>query len=310
MTADEVEPASRPRRVLISGASGLIGSALAGHLSQLGDEVRQLVRRPARTSAEIPWDPTTRHLDVAALDGVDAVVNLSGAGVGDKRWTPSYKQTILTSRTDCTTALAEAIARSGRPVRFVSGSAVGYYGDRGDEVLTEDSAPGDGFLAEVVRAWESSTHAAEDAGSPVVHARTGLVLAPSGGALAPLVQLAKLGIAGPFGRGRMWWPWISLLDEVAALTFLIDHEEVTGPVNLVAPAADRQKDVIASLASRMGRPSLVPAPPAAMRLVVGQFADEILASQRVVPTRLRAAGFEHTHATLEQAMEWLVPALD
>ncbi|HYN28662.1 MAG TPA: TIGR01777 family oxidoreductase [Dermatophilaceae bacterium] len=293
------------RRVVVAGASGLIGGALCARLVERGDSVVRLVRRPPAGPGEVRWDPSTRRLDPHVLEGTAAVVNLAGAGVGDRRWTPSYKTEILTSRTDTTHAVAAAVAQSGAPVRLVNASAVGFYGSRGDEELTEDSGIGDGFLAEVVRAWEASTAPAVDAGASVALARTGLVLAASGGAAGRLLTVARLGVGGPLGRGRQWWPWITLQDEVRALLHLLDGD-LRGPVNLTGPEPARQKDVARALGRALGRPAVLPAPSLALRAVLGEFAGEILASQRVLPQRLLADGFLFEQPTLEAAVEWLL----
>lgn len=294
------------QRVAITGATGLIGSALSSYLVARGDDVRHLVRREARTGSEISWDPSQRRLDPADLDGVDAVVHLAGAGVGDHRWNAAYKQVIMSSRTDGTTTVASAVAVHGDRIRLVSGSAVGYYGDRGDEVLTEASAPGVDFLAEVTQAWETATHAASAAGAPVATVRTGLVMARTGGAFDPLVRLARLGLAGPMGSGRQWWPWITLDDEVRAIVHLVDHREVTGPVNLVGPEPLPQKQIVAEIARQLGRPSVVPAPSFALRAVLGEFSGSITASQRVVPARLQESGFDWVHDTIAGAVATIV----
>ena len=291
--------------VAITGASGFIGSALAGHLRARGDTVVEFVRRAPVGPQERQWS-TSVELGSDALDGVDAVVHLAGAGVGDRRWSPDYKRQILASRVDGTTRMADAIADSGRQIRLVSGSAVGYYGDRGDEVLTETSRPGAGFLSEVVQAWELATSRASEAGSPVAHARTGLVMGPGGGAFARILALTRLGLGGPLGRGRQYWPWVTLHDEVRALTWLVDHPEVTGPVNVVGPDPLPQAEVAKAIAAALGRPAIVPAPSFALRIAVGEFASDILASQRVMPEVLRSSGFVHDHATIESASEYLV----
>lgn len=298
------EPGAR-RRVVIAGASGLIGTALSTLLELRGDQVLRLVRRPVRGAGEIRWDPASRHLDPAALEGADAVVNLAGAGVGDRRWTPAYKRAILTSRTDTTFALATAVADADPGIRFVGGSAVGYYGDRGEEVLTEDSPAGEGFLVEVVRAWEGSAQPAVDAGAKVAFARTGLVLAPGGGAAGKLLTLARFGLAGPLGNGRQWWPWITLHDEVRALAHLLGSDLV-GPVNVVGPDPQRQKDVATALGGALHRPAFVPAPSLAIRAILGEFAGDVLASQRALPTKLLADGFAHDHQSIEDAVDWLL----
>ena len=296
-----------PQRVAITGASGLIGSALSAFLSERGDEVLHIVRRPARTSAEITWDPSNRQLEAAALANVDAVVHLAGANVGEKRWTPSSKQEIFASRVDGTHTLAAALAEADHPIRLVSQSAVGIYGsDRGDEVLTEKSESGHGFLAEVVRAWEAAAEPARAAGLAVAHPRTGIVLAPGSGAMGPLLRLAQLGLAGPLGSGQQFWPWITLRDTVRALAFLVDRPEITGPVNVVGPAPARQKDIAAELARQLHRPALLPAPGMGVRLYLGEFANDILGSQRVVPERLCESGFAHEHDSLPKAIGWLL----
>ncbi len=292
-----------PRRTIaITGASGLIGRALADHLSARGDIVVRLVRRLPHSPVERQWDPDREWLDPASLADVDTVVNLAGAGVGDHRWTTSHREAILTSRVSGTRTLVTAILAAGRPIALVNGSAVGYYGDRGEEILTEESPAGLGFLSEVVRAWEGATRPLADAGLAVSMARTGIVLAPDGGALAPLLRLARLGLGGPIGSGRQFWPVISLTDEVAALTFLIDHPDLTGPVNVVGVEPVRQRDLMSALGALLHRPAVLPAPKFAVRAVIGEFAGEITASQRVLPERLRAAGFEHRHSTVAAAL--------
>lgn len=295
------------RRVVISGASGLIGSALSAHLVTRGDDVVHLVRRPARTTSEISWSPGDRPLDPASLEGVDAVVHLAGAGIGDKRWTSTYKAIIRRSRIEGTRALAQALTQLDRPVRFVSGSAVGFYGDdRGDEVLTEGSAPGGGFLAEVVRAWEAQTEPAARARHPVALARSGIVMSRSGGTMARILPLARLGLGGPLGTGDQFWAWITLVDEVRALAWLVDHPEVTGPVNLVAPTPARQRDIMRMLGAALGRPSFVTAPAPAIRATLGGLADGVLGSQRVEPTVLLSEGFSFDHPDIASAVEWVV----
>jgi uncharacterized protein (TIGR01777 family) len=293
-----------PQRVAITGSSGLIGGALSAFLTARGDEVVHLVRRPARNAAEVAWNPADRHLDPGSLDDVDAVVNLAGAGVGDHRWTPSYKQQILASRVDATYTVASALAERGGTARLVSASAVGYYGDRGDEVLTEESGPGEGYFPEVVAAWEAAADPARDAGIPVAHVRSGIVLSGRGGALEPMLRLGRLGLGGPLGSGRQYMPWITLRDEVAAIAFLVDHPEITGPVNLTGPEPSPQREIAAELGRQLHRPAFLPAPGFAIRTVLGEFAQDVLASLRVVPNRLVAQGFVHQDATLEQAIAW------
>jgi uncharacterized protein (TIGR01777 family) len=295
---------SQRQRVAITGASGLIGGALSAFLSARGDDVVHLVRREPRARYEIGWDPASRKLDPGHLSGLTAVVHLAGAGVGDHRWTPSYKQKILDSRVDGTATIATALAALGEPIALVSGSAIGLYGDRGSDLLTEESEPGSGFLADVVQAWEAATRPAQDAGLRVVHARTGLVLTPDGGAMKRVLPLAKLGLAGPLGTGRQYWSWITLQDELRALAYLID-QDLAGPVNLVSTQPMQQGEVMKALGAQLGRPALLPAPALALKVALGEFANDILASARVLPSVLTASGFVFEHDTIDSAMRWL-----
>ncbi len=299
------EDSPPPQRVAITGASGLIGSTLSAFLRARGDEVIHVVRREPGGSHEIAWDPSSRRIDSGDLSGLNAVVHLAGAGIGDHRWTPAYKQVILSSRVDGTATISKALADLGEPIALVSGSAMGFYGDRGDEILTEDSTAGHGFLADVVQAWESATRLAQDAGLRVAHARTGLVLAPKGGAMERVLPLARLGLAGPLGSGRQYWSWITLHDEIRALAHLID-QDLSGPVNLVSVQPLRQAEVMKALGTVLGRPALLPAPTLALKVILGEFAGDILGSQRVLPSVLTASGFAFDHDTIESAMRWLV----
>lgn len=291
-----------PQRVAVTGSSGLIGGALCAFLAARGDEVVRVVRRPARSGEEVSWDPAARRLDPEDLRGVDAVVHLAGAGPGDRRWDARYQQEILASRVDGTTTVATVLADLGQPVRLVSQSAIGYYGDRGEELLTEDSAPGEGFMPEVVQAWEAAADPARDAGLAVVHPRTALVMTARGGALERMAKLARFGINGPLGSGRQWWSWISLRDEVAALAHLVDHPEVVGAVNLAAPAPARQVEVARAVGRAMHRPAVLPAPGFGVRIVLGGFADEVLTSKRVSAQRLVDTGFTHHDSDLEDVV--------
>jgi uncharacterized protein len=293
-------------RIAVTGSSGLIGTALVAALRARGDEVVRLVRRAPGSADEVQWDPSSRVLDPRALDGVDGVVHLAGAGVGDHRWTPSYKREILTSRVDSTHAVAGAVAAAGHRVRLVSGSAVGFYGDRGDEELTEASPPGADFLSDVVLAWEAAAQPAVDAGASVAVIRSGIVLAREGGAMKPLLRLARLGLGGPLGSGRQFMPWITLADEVGAILHLLDRDDVTGPVNLSAPSPARQREVADALGRALHRPAVLPAPSVAIRLVLGEFAVEILGGQRIVGKKLEASGYSFQHADLDTAIRWLV----
>ena len=299
---------SQRQRVAITGASGLIGSALSAFLSARGDDVVHLVRREPRARCEISWDPASRKLDSGDLSGVTAVVHLAGAGVGEHRWTPAYKQEILASRVNGTATIATALAELGEPIALVSGSAIGAYGDRGEEMLTEDSDTGKGFLADVVRDWEAATLPAQRAGLRVVHARTGLVLTADGGAMQRILPLARFGLAGPLGTGRQYWSWITLHDELRALAHLID-QDIVGPVNLVSTQPLRQAEVMKALGAQLHRPAVLPVPALALKVALGEFASDILASARILPSVLTASGFVFEHDTIESAMRWLVDAL-
>ena len=290
----------------MTGSTGLIGTALVTSLHAAGHDVVRLVRRSARAADEVSWDPAAGTVDLDGLAGVEGAVHLAGAGVGDHRWTAAYKQTILESRVQGTATLVKALAQlDPLPKVLVSGSAVGFYGDRGDEVLTESSAAGTGFLADVVKAWEGEASAASDAGIRVVLARTGLVFAPHGGALGKLLPLARLGLAGPLGSGRQWWPWITLDDEVRALEFLLQNE-LEGPFNLGSPQPQRNIEATRAIGRALHRPTLLPAPAFALRLALGEFAGDITASQRMLPARLLEAGFGFHHQTVDQAASWVV----
>ncbi len=291
-----------PQRVAITGASGLIGGALSAYLTDRGDEVVHLVRRTPRRPHEVRWAPERHELDPSVLRDVDAVVNLAGAGIGDRRWTPAYKRLLRESRVATTTTVAEAIAAAEHPIRLVNASAIGFYGDRGEEALDETSPAGTGFLSDLVMEWEAATGSLQAAGHSVALARTGLVFSPHGGALGRLLPLARLGLAGPLGSGRQWWSWISLVDEVRALAHLVDHPQLRGPFNLVGPAPARQRDVVRALGRLLGRPALLPAPRPALRIALGEFAGDILASQRVAGTRLTDSGFTWRHPDLDAAL--------
>jgi uncharacterized protein (TIGR01777 family) len=289
-------------RIAITGASGFIGSALRRSLEGDGHEVVG-VSRSADRPGTIGWDPAAGRIDATELEGFDGVVHLAGEGIGDKRWTPEQKAKILESRKQGTTLLADALASLDRkPPVLVSGSAIGFYGDRGDEVLTEASSSGDDYLSEICRAWEASTAPAEQAGIRVAHIRTGIVLG-EGGALRKMLPLFKLGIGGRLGSGDQWMSWISLADEVAAIRFLLDHA-VAGPVNLTAPNPVTNRDFTKALGSALSRPAVLPVPKFGPKLLLGkELADLLLfGSQRVLPTVLTEAGFEFQHPDLEPAL--------
>lgn len=300
----------RPTRVLISGASGLIGTHLTERMRAQGRNVSHLVRRDPRTDDERFWNPVTGEVDRSAFDGVDAVVNLSGAGIGDRRWTEQRKQEIRESRVATTALLAETMAGlRNPPAAFISQSAIGFYGERGDEVLTEQSdrgASGD-FLTDVTVDWEQAATPASDAGIRVVHPRTGLVLAANTQLLGRLVPIFRLGGGGTLGDGSQWWSWISLGDQIRALTHLIDHG-LSGPVNLVAPEPVTNADFTRILAEVLNRPSFLRVPRFALNLVLGEEAAEALGfgSTRVLPGLLLESGFEFRHPTLETALQHLL----
>lgn len=280
-------------RIAITGASGLIGTALSTSLRADGHHVLAVVRRTPRSADEVEWNPAKGQIDAAALRGVDAVVHLAGAGVGDRRWNTRYKAEIMASRILGTQTIAQAVVDAGVPV-LISGSAIGYYGDAGDAVLTEAAGRGPGFLADVVQSWEEATSVAQEAGVRVALIRTGLVAAKQGGAFARLLPIFRLGLGGPLGDGRSWWAAISLHDEVRAIRFLIDRP-LHGAFNLSAPRPVTNRDFSRALGRALHRPALLSVPRFALRLAVGEFAGEILASQRVVPQRLLESGFVFDH---------------
>lgn len=284
-------------RIAITGASGLIGAALAASLQADGHTVVSLVRRPARTDAELSWNPATGEIDAAGLRGVDAVVHLAGAGVGDRRWNAAHKRDVLDSRVTGTNTIARAVVEAGVSV-LISGSAIGYYGETGDAAVEESSGRGTGFLADVVVAWEEAAQPAIDAGVRVAFIRTGLVASTKGGAFGKMLPLFRLGLGGPLGNGRQYWSAISMLDEVRAIRFLIDHQ-LYGAFNLTAPVPVTNREFTRSLGTALHRPAVIPVPAFALKLVVGEFAGEILGSQRVLPNRLLESGFRFEHATVD-----------
>jgi uncharacterized protein len=294
-------------KIVISGASGLIGTQLVAKLSQGGHEVIRLVRRSPK-SGEIQWNPKSGTLDAAALEGADAVIHLSGAGIGDKRWTTGYRKEILDSRTDTTALLAKTIASlSRKPSVFLSGSAIGIYGARNDEQLTEVSTHGTGFLAEVCEQWEAAAKPAVDAGVRTVYLRTGIVLSPKGGALKKLLPLFKLGVGGKFGNGKQWQSWISIDDEIGAIEYLLTAN-VSGAVNLTAPNPVTNAEFTKVLASILKRPAIVPVPTFAPKILLGgELADALLfTGQRVIPAALNASGYTFKHTSLESALRSLL----
>jgi len=294
-----------PGIVAVTGASGLIGTALVAYLSTQGCTVRRFVRRAARAPDEIAWDPARGVLDPADLADVDAVVHLAGAGIADARWTPERKRELLESRVVSTRTLVRALAESrGACHTLVSASAVGYHGDGGEAWLDDTSAPGQGFLAELARSWEDAAAPAAAAGLRVVHPRIGIVLWPQGGALAPLLPLFALGAGGPLGSGRQWWSWVTLHDLLAMLRFALVTPTLTGAFAAVAPQPVRMRELTAALGRVLGRPSWLPAPAFALRLALGgEFADSLLlAGQRLRPALLERLGFAYRDPQLAPAL--------
>jgi uncharacterized protein (TIGR01777 family) len=290
--------------VAVTGSSGLIGTALVRSLEADGHRVRRLVRRAPTGADEVAWDPDGGTIDADGLAGIDAAVNLAGPGIGDKRWSDERKRDLRGARIDGTRLLAETMAQlADRPSVLVSGSAIGYYGDRADEVLTEASSAGDDFLAELCVDWEAAAAPAAEAGIRVALSRMGIVLAPGGGALAKLLPLFKLGAGGRMGSGRQWWSWITIDDAVGALRHLLDHD-VTGPVNLVAPGTVTNQGLTEALGRVLHRPTLLPVPRFGPKLLIGgeAAATFLYASQRVAPTVLEAEGFTFAHEDVETAL--------
>ena len=294
-------------KIIISGASGLIGKPLVASLRKHGHEVVQLVRRAPQAN-QSQWNPSAGQLDVAVLEGCDAVIHLSGAGIGDRRWTAKYKKELVESRTKSTSLLATTIAKCNKkPSVFLSGSAIGIYGARGDEELTEQSSHGDSFLAEICKQWEAAAKPAVDAGVRTVYLRTGIVLTPLGGALKKQLPLFKLGLGGKFGDGRAWQSWISLDDELAAIEHLLTAK-VSGAVNLTAPNPVTNADFTTALARALKRLAILPIPKFGPKLLLGgELADALLfTGQRVMPIELQKSGFTFAHSTIDVALRALL----
>jgi uncharacterized protein len=293
--------------VVISGSHGLIGTALIPALQAAGHRPVRLVRG-SPTGDEIKWDPAANTIDSASLEGCGAVVHLAGAGIGDKRWTPEYKTVLIESRTKGTSTLAGALSGlSKKPAVLVSGSAIGIYGNRGDEDLTEDSKVGTGFLSELCVKWEAATAPASSAGIRVAHIRTGIVLSPKGGALKKQLPIFKLGAGGRFGDGKQWQSWISINDEVRAIMHLITAD-VSGPVNLTAPKPVTNGEFTKSLGAALKRPTLLPIPSFGPKLLLGAelVQNLLLDGQKVLPNKLTASGFTFSHPTLPEALKALL----
>jgi len=291
-----------PQRIAVTGASGLIGTALVGYLKSQGHTVQRLVRRAAVSSEEITWDPIAGTVDMEALTGVDAVIHLAGAGVSDKRWTKKYKSEILNSRLLGTTTIAKAVAIV-KPQVFISASAIGWYGESGNRAVVETDRVGDDFLAAVCREWELAADLAGDVRT--VKLRTGLVLDPTGGALGKMLPLFRFGLGGKLSNGKQWWSWITLHDQIRAIAFLLENK-VSGPVNLTSPNPVTNSEFTAGLARALHRPALFPVPGFALKIVLGGFSAEVLGSKKVMPQALTEAGFTFDYPHISSALEKLV----
>jgi uncharacterized protein (TIGR01777 family) len=299
--------------VAVDGATGLIGSVLVHRLLADGDDVTALVRDPARAAGRlgsarlVAWDPVAAEAPADALADCDAVVHLAGEPIGDWAWTTDRKRRIRDSRVVGTRNLVAALRRLGRRPRvLVSGSAIGYYGDRGDELLDESSAPGDDFLAQLCRDWEREAMAAEELGVRVVRLRTGLVLANEGGAFPRLVAPFRFFVGGPLGSGRQWMSWIHLDDEIGLIVHCLRDDRMAGALNAVAPSPVRNAAMARAIARILGRPALLPAPGFALRLLLGERVQLLLDSQRVAPRAALAAGYTFRYPTLEPALRSLL----
>ena len=292
-------------KVLISGAKGLVGDALGKSLAKDGHEILSLVRRPSNNKSEIEWDPNKGTLDAQLLEGMDVVIHLAGESIASGRWTDEKKQKIFDSRVKGTTLLSEALAQlSAPPATFISASAIGFYGNRGDELLTEQSAPGHDFLADVCIAWEKATSAAEAKGIRTIHTRFGIILDPKGGALSQMLTPFRMGVGGKVGDGKQWISWIALADVTRGLNCLIEKTAIKGPVNFVAPHPVTNAEFTKVLGRAVSRPTIFPMPAFGARLVFGEMADALLlSSTKVQPKVLREHGFEFEFPTLQAALE-------
>lgn len=291
-----------PQRIAISGSSGLIGTALVGHLKSEGHTVQRLVRRAPVAADEVQWDLQTGYVDLSALAGVDAIIHLAGVGVGDKRWTKKFKSEILNSRLLGTTTIAKAVAEL-KPQVFISASAIGWYGESGNRAVVETDRVGDDFLAAVCREWESAADLAADVRT--VKIRTGLVLDPTGGALGKMLPLFRLGFGGKLGSGKQWWSWITLHDQIRAIVFALENP-LSGPVNVTSPNPVTNQEFTSALARALHRPALFPAPAIALKVALGGFSSEVLGSKKVIPHVLQEAGFRWDYPHITEALNQLV----
>lgn len=291
-------------KIAVTGASGLIGSAFVKAANARGDEVLKLVRRKPKTADQIFWDPTTGQIDHLLLDGVDAIVHLAGAGVGERRWSEKYKKEILDSRVNSTKLIVKAIARMHRPPKvLVSASAIGFYGDTAESSVDENAPAGTGFLAEVCLAWEAAAKPAKQYGVRVVHPRTGLVLSRKGGLLKKLYPLFFFGLGGKIGNGKQFWSCISLNDQVRVLFHLIENEKISGGVNLVMPEAVTNKEFVKTLGKIMKRPTIFSVPAIALKIALGEFSSEVLGSIKVAPSKLIVNDFQFDESNLTSALQ-------
>ncbi len=289
-------------KVVITGSSGLLGTALTASWRGDDHEVIRLVRRSPSDPDEAQWDPGAGTVDPGALDGASLVVHLAGAGLGSSAWTPAHKRAVMDSRVQGTTTIARAVADAGVPT-LISASGVAYYGNPGDTTLDESAPAGTSYLAVVARRWEACTAPAEEAGARVVPIRTGVVVSAKGGAYGErLLPLFRLGLGGQLGSGDQWWSWIALDDYVRAVRFLADREDISGPVNVCAPQPLTNADMTAAMGRVLHRPTILRAPGFGLRLVFGEFGADLLGGQRVVPRRLLDAGFTFSHPAFEPAL--------
>lgn len=292
----------RIKKIAVTGASGLIGSALVAQLKNDGHQVLKIVRRPVRTADEVSWDPVKGEIDLQSLEGVDAVFHLAGAGVGDKRWSAAYRSEILNSRLLGTTTIATACEQL-QPAVFISASAIGYYGETGNRSVTEAERGGDDFLSVVCREWEAVADLAPSIRT--IKLRTGLVLDPTGGALGRMIPLFKFGLGGKLGSGKQWWSWITLHDQIRAMIFLM-NSKIEGAVNLTSPNPVTNQEFTAALAIALKRPAIFPAPAFALRAVLGGFSTEVLGSKKVIPKVLMENKFEFDYPHVSSALTALV----
>lgn len=291
-----------PERIAITGSSGLIGTALVGHLKSEGHTVQRLVRRAPIAVDEVTWDPQTGYVDLSALEGVDAIIHLAGAPVDGKRWSKKYRAEILNSRLLGTTTIAKAVT-AVKPAVFISASAMGWYGESGNRAVIETDRVGDDFLAAVCREWEAAADLAGDVRT--VKLRTGLVLDPTGGALGKMLPLFRLGFGGKLGSGKQWWSWITLHDVVRAIDFAL-VENISGAINLTTPNPVTNQEFTSALARAVHRPALFPAPAIALKIALGGFSNEILGSKRVLPQVLQDAGFTWNYPHITETLDALV----